>query len=214
MKHLLPLSALITLLAAPALACDMHHAEHAHAETAAAVVSPYQPIMERMHSAMNLHYSGDADADFARGMIPHHRAAIEMAEVLLEKSQDETLRLLARRIIFFQEQEIDILRRWLWARGEQDAPSSDTNSPAAREYKAAMDKMHHAMMDVRYTGDMERDFVNGMIPHHQGAIDMAETLLTYGNAAKAPEFRKMAWDIIRSQEQEIALMKRWLEAQK
>jgi uncharacterized protein (DUF305 family) len=66
--------------------------------------------------------------------------------------------------------------------------------------------MHHDMA-IPLTGDADRDFIAGMIPHHQGAIDMAEVVLEYG---KDPEIRKLAEKIVATQQQEIAQMKAWL----
>jgi uncharacterized protein (DUF305 family) len=82
-------------------------------------------------------------------------------------------------------------------------------SPATKGYMAAMDKMHQEMMGIQYSGDADRDFVLGMIPHHQAAVDMAKVLLENG---KDPELRKMAKDIIAAQEKEIAEMQNWLAA--
>lgn len=85
------------------------------------------------------------------------------------------------------------------------APSEET--PFLAENAAAMDKMM-ADMDVKPTGDVDADFVAMMIPHHQGAIDMAKIELQYG---KDPELKKLAEDIIKAQESEIAFLKAWLE---
>lgn len=75
-------------------------------------------------------------------------------------------------------------------------------------YAKAMDDMHKGMSDVKPTGDADVDFVKGMIPHHQGAVDMAKILLEKG---KDPELRQLAKDIIASQEKEITMMQRWLK---
>ena len=80
-------------------------------------------------------------------------------------------------------------------------------SPATREYSRAMSAMM-AGMDRPYTGDADRDFVVHMMPHHQGAIDMAEIELKYGHDAK---LKQLAARIISAQQHEIAFMQTWLE---
>lgn len=80
------------------------------------------------------------------------------------------------------------------------------NSEAAQAFAAANMKMHKDMT-MDFTGDADVDFVRGMIPHHQGAIDMAQVVLKYG---KDPDVRKLAEGIIAAQNNEIAFMTNWL----
>ncbi|WP_134726855.1 CopM family metallochaperone [Paracoccus luteus] len=89
--------------------------------------------------------------------------------------------------------------------GQAPAPGTAASTAA---YMAAMDKMHMGMA-IAYTGNADVDFVRGMIPHHQGAIDMARIELEHGTD---PELREMAQEIIAAQETEIATMQAWLAA--
>ncbi len=79
-------------------------------------------------------------------------------------------------------------------------------SPSSKAFAEANAKMHKDMA-VPLTGNADVDFVQGMIPHHQGAIDMAKIVLEHG---KDPEIRKLAEEVIAAQEGEIAMMKAWL----
>jgi uncharacterized protein (DUF305 family) len=82
-----------------------------------------------------------------------------------------------------------------------------TETPATRAYREANAKMHRDM-DIPYTGDPDVDFVRSMIPHHQGAIDMAQVAL---QNAKDEQVREWATDVVREQEREIAEMQAWLK---
>jgi len=80
-------------------------------------------------------------------------------------------------------------------------------APAIEAFNAAMERMM-ADMHMAPTGDADRDFATMMIPHHQGAIDMARVELEYGDD---PALRALAAEIIEAQEKEIAVLKAWLE---
>lgn len=91
----------------------------------------------------------------------------------------------------------------------QEASQQHTNDPAVAAYQAANDKMHEDMA-MSFTGDPDVDFAKGMIPHHEGAIAMAEIVLEYG---EDEDIRQLAEEIIAAQESEIAFLKEWLEQQ-
>ena len=99
------------------------------------------------------------------------------------------------------------LRRWILVAlaliGGATALAASVDGPFWADNQAAMTKMM-ADMDVRPTGDVDADFVAMMIPHHQGAIDMARAQLRYGTNEQV---RRLAQEIIVTQQEEIAAMR-------
>jgi uncharacterized protein (DUF305 family) len=85
-------------------------------------------------------------------------------------------------------------------------PQGD-GGPSSLAFHGINQKMHEAM-NITSTGNADADFVKGMIPHHQGAVDMAKVVLAFGND---PEIRKLAETVVRAQESEIAMMRAWLQ---
>jgi uncharacterized protein (DUF305 family) len=81
-----------------------------------------------------------------------------------------------------------------------------SGNPVIDEFRSANEKMHKDM-GIALSGDADRDFAQSMIPHHQGAIDMARIALKHG---KDPEIRKLAEAVVSAQESEIAQLKEWL----
>ncbi|WP_413755220.1 DUF305 domain-containing protein [Streptomyces sp. MMBL 11-3] len=146
-----------------------------------------------------------ADVAFAQGMIPHHRQAVEMADLASGRAGSGQVKKLAADIKKAQDPEIRTLSAWLTSWGES-VPSQD-----------AMDHSTHGMdgMDGMMTGqDMaeleetsgtafDTAFLQMMIKHHEGAVKMAKTEKTDGAYAPAT---KMADRIITSQSEEINTM--------
>ena len=94
------------------------------------------------------------------------------------------------------------------AQMKMDMETKPGASKFAREMDVAMKRMDHDMMAAPMTGDVDHDFAAMMIPHHQGAIDMAKGELSYG---KNPVMRRLAQEIIVDQQSEIEVMNLWLK---
>jgi len=121
------------LFVAPALAEDpmpMNHGSMDHGAMDMGAKAPASPAdaapssaafaaaNAKMHEAMAIPFTGNADVDFVRGMIGHHQGAIDMAKIELEHGKDPEIRALAERIIAAQEGEIAMMRAWLAAKGK------------------------------------------------------------------------------------------------
>ena len=84
-----------------------------------------------------------------------------------------------------------------------DRPDHSDEQPFLSENDAAMNKMM-ADMKIKPSGDVDRDFVAMMVPHHQGAVDMAQAELKYGHNE---QLRRLAQEIVVTQQQEITVMR-------
>ncbi|HEY9637227.1 MAG TPA: DUF305 domain-containing protein [Coleofasciculaceae cyanobacterium] len=160
---------------------------------------------------------GPADANydlrFIDAMTPHHQGGVEMAQEALKKSQHPEIKKLAQDIIAAQEREIKELRQWRQAW----YPSSQSTPMAYDEKMGHMMPMSQSQMqDMMMKGDLgaadaqfDLRFTNAMIPHHEGAIVMAKDALS---KSKRPQIKKLAQDIISSQQKEIDQMTQWRKA--
>ena len=145
-----------------------------------------------------------ADVTFIQGMIPHHQQAIDMSDLVLAKENiHPEVTTLAEQIKAAQQPEIDTMNRWLSAWGrDMDAGGGDGGGHHGGE-GGIMTEEQMRQLDKANTRDGQRLFLEGMIRHHQGAIEMAETEIEDGKNEAAIDLAKQ---IEASQEQEIETM--------
>lgn len=166
----------------------------------------YMDSMNDMHEdMMEGMQANDADVAFAKGMLPHHEGAVDMAEIQLKYGKDDTMRKLAEDVIAAQEAEIKQMEDWLEA--NPDTEEQPNTNEMRQAYDASMQSMHDDMMQGILSEDADMAFAKGMLPHHEGAVAMAEVQLKYG---KNEEMRKLAQEIIDAQKAEIDLMQNWI----
>lgn len=144
-----------------------------------------------------------ADIAFAQGMIPHHRQAVEMAELASGRAKSAEVKKLAEAIEKAQDPEIRTLSGWLTSWGE-NVPAEGATDHSSTHGAAGM-MTAEDMEELRKASGAAFDtaFMEMMIEHHEGAVAMAETERADGSYAPA---KKMAGQIISSQTAEIDRM--------
>ncbi|MPY92638.1 MAG: DUF305 domain-containing protein [Acidimicrobiia bacterium] len=150
----------------------------------------------------------DADVAFAEGMIPHHAQAVEMAEMAVDVSLNDQVIGLAQRIQAAQQPEIDEMTGWLEAWGEPVEASSGGGHGAHGGSGGAMAGMMSeegmAQLGAMDGAAFDRMWLDMMIRHHEGAIEMAKTHQAEG---EYPNALMLGEEIITAQEAEITEMR-------
>lgn len=172
------------------------------------------PMADQMGDQMMTMELGPKDAEFdlrfIDGMMLHHQGAINMSEAALQNSQRPEVKDLAQNIIAAQKGEIAQMQQWRQA-WYPDASAEPIMYDASMGHTMAMsDEMQSSMrMDGdlgKSDGEFDLRFINGMIPHHDGALVMAQQALKNSDR---PEIQQLSKDILSTQEAEIDLMKQW-----
>lgn len=161
------------------------------------ILQEMQDMMDEMHSKT---LSGNNDEDFAEMMSDHHDGAVEMSEILIRKGKDEELKNFGRQVIKTQQQEMKLMDRF-----DNLKDQSANSAEFQRELMATMAPMMNTGLPVH--NDVDRDYAEQMIPHHQSAVEMAKVYKKYG---KQPELLKLSDDLIATQQKEIEFLKQWL----
>lgn len=162
-------------------------------------------IMAKMMEEMqDIPHSGQAAVDFLRGMIPHHDSAVAMAESYLKYGgANKELAALAQDIIQVQKEEINQMNAMikdLEASGTEDAAQAQAYLD---EYNEMFGSSHAHHIDSSGMKSVDQAFAQGMILHHQMAVDMAEAVLPYTDSS---DVKELAENIIRVQKKEIKQM--------
>ena len=162
------------------------------------------PMNNMMAKMKDMKMTGDFDYDFANMMISHHQAAIEMAQVELQKGTDAALKTMAQGMITAQQSEIvafqDILK-------DYKVPPNANETHAHGKMTESMDMMMKHMSESKMTGNVDKDFAQMMIHHHEAAVKMGEDEISQGKNAA---LKRMAQKIVQDQTKEIADLKTWL----
>jgi uncharacterized protein (DUF305 family) len=186
--------------------------------------------------AMSRTTFNEADVAFMQHMIVHHAQAVEMVELLRAQGADATVKLLGERIALSQEAEMAIMRDWLTARGlpvemaGMGGHAGMTHSMPMAATPAGGEHDHHAMATGEAAADdtplmagmlsprqmralaaasgpaFDRLFLEGMIQHHQGALDMVDALMATPDAAEDTTLSDFISSVVADQSAEILRM--------
>ena len=157
--------------------------------------------------------NNEADVSFAQGMLPHHRQAVEMSELALDRAEDPVVLALAEEISAAQEPEIQTMTAFLEAWGAE-VPKEDMSmegmDQGGDESMEGMEGMAGMMspedmaaLESAEGAEFDEMFLQMMVEHHEGAVDMARTELDEGETPTALE---LAQAIVDTQESEIERM--------
>ena len=146
-----------------------------------------------------------ADVEFLQGMIAHHEQAIVMSNMADERTNNKTIIDLAKRIDVSQEDEINFMESWLKQRNEYMNKMQDKHHMHMGMVGMATPKQLNDLRNSNST-DFDRLFLQLMITHHDGALEMVEELKKYPGNAYDPVLNEFVSDLVNDQGVEIERM--------
>lgn len=161
--------------------------------TPSPIATQMEQSSENGHSTMT---SITNENEFIAQMIPHHNEAIEASVLIATQTADLDLKVFAKSVAVVQSKEVEQMEKWQaeWFK----------NATGSAQYHPMMGDLHNISPEK-----LDSEYVKGMIAHHQGAVDMANQVLTLN---PREEIQTLAESIVSTQQAEIELLKGWLEA--
>lgn len=150
-----------------------------------------QPSTSMVHS-----FTITDEKTFLESMIPHHQEAVDTSLLILSQAQNTELKQFAQQVVEAQTKEITQMKEWLRLWYSTEYKPNSTYEP-----------MMTNLTEFKNT-EQEKAYIEGMIRHHQGAIEMAKKVLTLNPRS---EIKQMAQGIISAQESEVNILQQWLE---
>ena len=165
----------------------------------------YTTIFNNMKKEMNVAANtGNVNLNFVLEMMPHHEGGINMAKAIVKYGSNPEVKKIAENIITSQSAQIPIMEE-LKTKFEKEKPSSKADSKKyIKEYDKIKDTMFKKMKDVIITDNVDVNFLQEMIYHHEGAIGMANNILKY---TTDPELKKLAENMVSTQSKGVEEMK-------
>ena len=147
-----------------------------------------------------------ADVDFMQGMIIHHYQAFLMSEMATSRTNNQTILDLAGRIDISQQDEISFMENWLLDMGQTVPDPSKSNHMHHHKMMGMATPEQMQQLSQSDSTDFDRMYLNLMIKHHEGAIDMVDRLNEYPGSAYDPQLYEFVSDLTNDQGVEIERM--------
>ena len=158
--------------------------------------------------ALELPEASEDDVAFVQGMVPHHEQALQMTSLAPDRAANERIVLFAERMDISQQDEIRQMQDWLVARG--DIFGDEDHHHSGELMPGMLTEAEMAALRAAEGEEFDRLFLEGMIKHHLGAIQMVEDLLGSDGGGRDPEVFQLAQHIHSDQRIEIDRMQRLL----
>jgi uncharacterized protein (DUF305 family) len=146
-----------------------------------------------------------ADVKFMQGMIGHHAQAVEMVALINERTKNPDLKMLGLRIQVSQDDEMNMMRKWLEARGEK-IPGPHSHHEPGGFMPGMLTAEEMSQLAAAKGVEFDRLFLQGMIKHHAGAITMVDELFKTPGAGQDGDIYAFASDVDSDQRMEIDRM--------